>query len=38
MQPKWKLGMKILICKPTGKKPLGRTRDRWEENIRMGPK
>ena len=22
--------------KPTGKKPLGRPRRRWEENIRMG--
>ena len=22
-------------CKPTGKRPLGRPRRRWEENIRM---
>ena len=25
---------KMLIGKPTGKKPLGRPRLRWEENIR----
>ena len=23
------------LVKPTGKRPLGRTRHRWEENIRM---
>ena len=26
---------KLLIGKPTGKKPLGRPRHRWEDNIRM---
>ena len=26
---------KILTGKPTGKKPLGRPRCRWEDNIRM---
>ena len=26
---------KILTDKPTGKRPLGRPRLRWEENIRM---
>ena len=25
---------KILACKPTGKRPLGRPRRRWEDNIR----
>ena len=26
---------KILTDKPTGKRPLGRPRRRWEDNIRM---
>ena len=26
---------KILLGKPTGKRPLGRPRHRWEDNIRM---
>ena len=26
---------KILIGTPTGKRPLGRPRSRWEDNIRM---
>ena len=26
---------KILIGKPAGKRPLGRPRRRWEDNIRM---
>ena len=26
---------KILTGKPTGKRPLGRPRPRWEDNIRM---
>ena len=26
---------KILAGKPTGKRPLGRPRRRWEDNIRM---
>ena len=29
---------KILIAKPTGKRPLGRPRRIWEDNIRMDPK
>ena len=28
-------GFKILTGKPTGKRPLGRPRRRWENNIRM---
>ena len=27
--------LKILTGNPTGKKPLGRSRRRWEDNIRM---
>ena len=27
---------KILTGKPTEKRPLGRPRSRWEDNIRMG--
>jgi hypothetical protein len=27
--------MNIFIGKPKGKKPLGRPRHRWEDNIRM---
>ena len=26
---------KILTDKPTGKRPLGRPRRRWEDNVRM---
>jgi hypothetical protein len=26
---------KVLVGKPEGKRPLGRTRRRWEENIEM---
>jgi hypothetical protein len=26
---------KILVGKPTGKRPLGRHRHRWEDNIKM---
>ena len=29
---------KILTSKPTGKRPLGRPRRRWEDNIRMNLK
>ena len=29
---------KILTGKPTGKRPLGRPRRRWEDNIRMNLK
>ena len=28
-------GFKILTGKPTGKRPLGRPRRRWKDNIRM---
>ena len=28
--------LKILTGKPTGKRPLGRPRRRWEDNIRIG--
>ena len=31
-----KRAFKILTGKPTGKKPLGRPKRRWEDNIRMG--
>ena len=27
--------LKILTVKPTGKRPLGRPRHKWEDNIRM---
>ena len=27
---------RVLVGKPEGKRPLGRTRRRWVENIRMG--
>ena len=27
--------LKILTCKASGKRPLGRPRRRWEDNIRM---
>ena len=30
-----RIAFKILTGKPTGKKPLGRPRRRWEDNIRM---
>jgi hypothetical protein len=35
----WKRGLnayRIPIQKPEGKRPLGRTRRRWEYNIKMG--
>ena len=38
MQPEWKkvgVFFKILTGKPTGKRPLGRPRRRWEGNITM---
>ena len=35
---KGRSAFKILTGKPTGKRPLGRPRRRWEENIRMGLK
>jgi hypothetical protein len=28
---------RILVGKPEGKKPLGRPRCRWEDNIKMDP-
>jgi hypothetical protein len=27
---------RVLVGKPEGKRPLGRTRSRWEDNIKMG--
>ena len=30
-----RIALKILTDKPTGKRPLGRPRHRWEDNIRM---
>jgi hypothetical protein len=27
---------RVLVGKPEGKRPLGRTRRRWEDNINMG--
>ena len=30
-----RIALKILTGKPTGKRPLGRPRRRWEDNIRM---
>ena len=30
-----KSAFKILTGKPTGKRPLGRHRRRWEDNVRM---
>ena len=32
-----KCAFKMLTGKPTGKRPLGRLRRRWEDNIRKGP-
>jgi hypothetical protein len=29
---------KIVVGKPEGRRPLGRNRHRWEDNIRMGLK
>jgi len=28
-------GYQVLVGKPEGKRPLGRTRRRWEDNIKM---
>jgi hypothetical protein len=28
--------MRVLVGKPEGKRPLGRSRRRWEDNIKMG--
>jgi hypothetical protein len=27
---------RILVGKPVGKRPLGRLRSRWEDNVRLG--
>jgi len=27
---------RVLVVKPEGKRPLGRPRSRWEDNIKMG--
>jgi len=32
MQPEWS-AFKMLIGKPTDKRPLGRPRHRWEDNV-----
>ena len=29
---------RVISSKPTGKRPLGRSRRRWEDNFRMGLK
>ena len=29
---------RVLVGKPEGKKPLGRPRRRWEDNIKMDPR
>jgi hypothetical protein len=29
---------RVLVWKPEGKRPLGRLRRRWEDNIKMEPK
>ena len=38
MWPEWrkvKVFSKILTRKPTGRRPFGRPRSRWDDNIRM---
>jgi hypothetical protein len=30
-----KIAQRILVGKPEGKRPLGRSRHRWEDNIKM---
>ena len=35
MDPNIVIAFKILTGRPTGKRPLGRPRRRWEDNIRM---
>ena len=38
MYPEWKKvrsAFKIVIATTTGKRPLGRPRHKWEDNIRM---
>ena len=35
MVGKGRSAFKVLTAKPTGKRPLGRLRRRWEDNIRM---
>ena len=34
---KCRSAFKILTDKPTGKRPIGRSRPRWEDNIKMVP-
>jgi hypothetical protein len=31
----WFIGVCVLVGKPEGKRPLGRPRRKWEDNIRM---
>ena len=35
MKRGWVRGEAILVGKPEGKEPLGRTRHRWEDNVKM---
>ena len=36
MWPVWRKGVhQVLVGKPEGKRPLGRPRRRWEDNIKM---
>ena len=32
---KWRVVHRVLVGKPEGKRPLGRPRRRWEDNIKM---
>jgi hypothetical protein len=33
---KWRVVYRILVGRPERKRPLGRSRRRWEDNIKMG--
>jgi hypothetical protein len=33
-----RVAYRVLVGKPEGKRPLGKTRRRWEDNINMGLK
>ena len=33
----WRGVQRVLVGRPEGKRPLGRPRRRWEDNIKMGP-
>jgi len=30
-----RVASRVLVCKPEGKRPLGRPRCKWEDNIKM---